>query len=324
MRLLSFAALFLAAACANAKQPVAVQPQTPAPQAATTVVKAPPAPAPANATPAAATVDADPALWVVKDADTTIYLFGTIHVLKPGLSWFDEAVKTAFDNSDELRLEMVLPPAGEAQAAAMKLGTTTSGPTLPEQLPPALRPRYFNTLANYGLPATALDRFRPWFAANNLTILPLMKLGFALDSGAEQVLTRAAKDAGKPVTGFETLNEQLGYFAGLSESAQVVYLKGVIDEIDTVGTTVDSMVASWSKGDPDGLAKLLNDDLNDNPELAKTLLADRNARWADWIAARMAKPGTVFIAVGAGHLAGKDSVQAKLAAKGIKATRILY
>jgi uncharacterized protein YbaP (TraB family) len=284
--------------------------------------------APAPAAEAAATpagmVDADPALWVVKDADTTIYLFGTIHVLKPGLSWFDEAVKTAFDRSDELRLEMVLPPAEEAQAAALKLGKTESGPTLPERLPPALRPRYFATLSAYGLPATALDRFTPWFAANNLTILPLMKLGFALDSGAEQVLTRAAKEAGKPVTGFETLNEQLGYFAGLSETAQVVYLKGVIDEIDTVGKTVDGMVAEWSKGDPDGLAKLLNDDLDSNPELAKTLLADRNARWADWIAARMARPGTVFIAVGAGHLAGKDSVQAKLAAKGLKAERVAY
>ena len=112
--------------------------------------------------------------------------------------------------------------------------------------------------------------------------------------------------------------------AGLSETAQVVYLKGVIDEIDTVGKTVDGMVAEWSKGDPDGLAKLLNDDLDSNPELAKTLLADRNARWADWIAARMAKSGTVFIAVGAGHLAGKDSVQAKLAAKGLKAERVAY
>ena len=118
-----------------------------------------------------------------------------------------------------------------------------------------------------------------------------MKLGFALDSGAEQVLTRAAKDAGKPVTGFETLDQQLGYFAGLSDKAQVVYLTGVIDEIDTVGKTVDGMVAEWSKGDPDGLAKLLNDDLDDNPELAKTLLADRNARWADWIAARMDQAG---------------------------------
>ena len=304
--------------------PVAVVPQTPAPLAGAATVEAPPAPPPPSTTPAAATTDADPALWVVKDADTTIYLFGTIHVLKPGLSWFDEAVKTAFDAAGELRLEMVTPPPEVTQAIALKAGTTTTGPTLPARLGPKTRARYLKTLADYGLPATALDRFQPWFAANNLTILPLLKLGYALDSGAEQVLTRAAKDQGKAISGFETLPEQLGFFAGLSAPAQLTYLTGVIDELPSVGTTVDAMVANWSRGDPAALAKLLNDDLTSNPELARVLLKQRNLRWAGWIAQRMATPGTVFVAVGAGHLAGADSVQAHLARRGLKATRVAY
>ncbi|MES2753984.1 MAG: TraB/GumN family protein [Pseudomonadota bacterium] len=313
-----FAALF-AASCVH--QPAAVAPQTPAPLAAAAVVAAPAAPAPAQAPTA---TDADPALWVVKDADTTIYLFGTIHVLKPGLSWFDEGVKTAFDASDELRLELVFPAAAEAQAIALKAGTSTGTVTLPDRLSPAARAKYLATLSEFGLPATALDRFQPWFAANNLTVLPLLKLGYALDSGAEQVLTRAAKDAGKPVSGFETMTEQLGFFASLSERAQIAYLSSVLDELPKVGTTVETMVGEWGKGDPAALAKLLNDGLDDNRELATVLLNDRNARWAGWIANRLATPGTVFVAVGAGHLAGADSVQAKLAAKGLTATRVLY
>lgn len=297
--------------------------------AAFTLMTAAPAWAQSAPKPAAAPAElpageADPALWVVKDKDTTIYLFGTIHVLKPGLSWFDEAVKAAFDKSDELRLEMVLPEAGAAQAAAMRIGTTATGPALPDRLPAAARERYYTTLTGLGLPRQGLDRFQPWFAANNLTVIPLTRLGYALDSGAEQVLTRAAKAAGKPTSGFETLDEQLGFFAGLSDGAQVRYLTKVIDELPEVGKTVETMVSHWSRGDPAALARLLNDDLEETPELARVLLADRNARWADWIAARMARPGTVFVAVGAGHLAGRDSVQHKLAERGVRAERVAY
>lgn len=317
MRVLALPVLLLAS-CSHA--PAAAPPQTPVPPAAAVVV-APPAPAPA---PTPATVDADPALWVVRDADTTIYLFGTVHVLKPGLGWFDEAVRDAFDKSDSLVLELVMPAPEAAQAAALKAGTTTEGPGLTQRLPPATRAKYLAELAAFGIPAAAFDRFRPWFAANNLSILPLLRMGYKLDSGAEQVLTAAAKAAGKPVAGLETLDEQLGFFAGLSERAQLGYLGSVVDDLPEMGRTIDSMVADWSRGDPDALARLLNEGLVDTPELARVLLEDRNARWAGWIAARLAKPGTVFIAVGAGHLAGKAGVQAKLAARGLRAERVVY
>ena len=307
--------LLLLAGCAPGP---AVAPQTPAPHAAVTV-------SPTAAKPAPASVDADPALWVVKDDDTTIYLFGTVHVLKPGLSWFDEAVKAAFDKSDTLVLELVMPAADVAQASALRAGTAPVGtPPLSQRLPPAARARYLAQLTSLGIPAAAFDRFTPWFAANNLAILPLLRLGYAPDSGAEQVLTRAAKDAGKPVTGLETLDEQLGFFAMLSPKAQLGYLVNVVDEMPELAPTIDAMVADWSRGDPEALAKLLNEGLTETPELSKVLLSDRNARWADWIAKRLDTPGTVFVAVGAGHLAGREGVQAKLARRGLTATRIVY
>ena len=307
----------LLAGCSH--QRTAVVPQTPAPQAAVAVVTTE-APAPVILP----VVDADPALWVVRDADTTVYLFGTVHVLKPGLGWFDEAVKKAFDSSDTLVLELVMPGPEVAQAAALRAGTTDTGPTLTEQLPRATRSKYLLGLADFGIPPAAFDRFRPWFAANNLSILPLLRMGYKLDSGAEQVLTRAAKEQGKPVAGLETLDEQLGFFAGLSQGAQIGFLKSVVDDLPSMGKTIDTMVADWSRGDPAALARLLNEGLTETPELAKVLLNDRNARWAAWIQKRLDTPGTVFVAVGAGHLAGRNSVQAKLAARGLTATRIQY
>lgn len=280
--------------------------------------------APAPAAAPAATTDADPALWVVKDDDTTIYLFGTVHVLRPGLSWFDEAVKTAFDASDEVVLELVLPDDATAQAAVMKHAVNTSGTTLTAMLPEDERAAYLQSLTNIGVPPAALDQYQPWFAATNLSIMTLMKAGYDANSGAEKVITAAAKEAGKPVSGLETMDQQLGFFSGLSKDSQIALLTSTVEELPNATKMTDDMVAKWGAGDPQGLGELMNESLRETPELSKVLLADRNARWAEWINTRMAKPGTVFIAVGAGHLAGNDSVQAMLAKRKLTATRVDY
>lgn len=281
--------------------------------------------APAKPAAAAATKDADPALWVVKDADTTIYLFGTVHVLKPGLSWFDEAVKAAFDKSDTVALEMVMPDPATMQGVIMKAAMAPqTDPALTTKLPEASRPAYAAALTSVGMPASALDRFEPWFAAMTLAMAPLPKLGYDPNSGAEMTITAAAKAANKQLIGLETFEQQIGFFDTMPEDLQVKYLASTVKEFNNVGPLLDKMVAQWSAGDPDALGKTMNEEMRKTPEVGKILLSDRNARWADWISARMAKPGTVFIAVGAGHLAGNDSVQAYLAKHNLKAERIQY
>jgi uncharacterized protein YbaP (TraB family) len=300
--------------------------------AAPAILLAPPAtaqsaPAP-MATPAVtasvSTTDADPALWVVKDKDTTIYLFGTIHVLKPGLSWFDDGVKKAFDSSDELVLEMVQPDQATMQNIILSKAYSLNGPTLIERLPEADRGSYLNAMNSLGIPPAAFDRAQPWFAATNLSLLPLMKLGYDPKSGPETVLTAAAATEKKAIEGLETPEQQIGYLAGLPDKVQLAFLESTLKELPKTAETMDGMVSAWSRGDPDALAKYMNDGLDDSPELAKTLLFDRNARWAQWIKARLDKPGTVFIAVGAGHLAGDKSVIDQLKALKIKAKRVAY
>ena len=280
---------------------------------------------PASVAAATATTDADPALWVVKDDDTTIYLFGTVHVLKPGLSWFDEAVKDAFDKSDEMMLELVMP---EDQAAVAKtmmpLAMDTTGKTIPSRLTADELKAYQAALVSVGVPANAFDSFEPWFPAMTLSVLPLTKLGYDPEQGAEKLLTKFAKDNSKPVAGLETLEEQLGFFDKLPETQQVAFLNALVKDIDKLGPMLDKMVGLWAKGDPDGLAVTMNESMAATPELAQILLYDRNARWADQIKTRMDKPGTVFIAVGAGHLAGDKSVQDYLKDRGLTATRIAY
>jgi hypothetical protein len=267
--------------------------------------------------------DVDPALWVVKDEDTTIYLFGTVHILKPGLSWFDEGVKTAFDASDRLVLEMVEPPAAETQALFSKLAIDTSGKTLRSKMTDSDRPIYEAALGKIGLPAEALDPLDPWAAAVTISVVAMQKQGFDINSGAEKQLTAAAKAVSKPIGGVETIEYQLGIFDNMPESEQVRFLIESAKVIDNSEQMMDRMVALWGTPDPEGLGRLMNEGLSSRA-LYDALLTRRNANWAKWIDEQMEKPGTTFMAVGAGHLAGPTSVQALLPAYGLSAERVAY
>ena len=277
------------------------------------------------ATPTRATAnEADPALWVIKNKDTTIYLFGTVHVLKPGLRWFDNRIKKAFDSSDELVLEMVQPDTATMQKIVLNKAYSKDGPTLTLRLPAADRAGYLKALADLGLPSAAFDHAQPWFVATNLSILPLLKLGYDLSSGPETVLTKAAKDSKKPIEGLETADQQIGFLSNLPAATQIKFLTSTIKDLPKTAESMNGMVAAWSQGDPDKLGAFMNEGMEDSPYLATALLFDRNARWAQWIRGRLGQPGTVFIAVGAGHLAGKLSVIDQLKTLGIRATRVAY
>jgi len=267
--------------------------------------------------------DVDPALWVVKDADTTIYLFGSVHLLKPGLGWFDDGVKTAFDASDQLVLELVEPPAAEVQALFGKLAMDQQGKTLRSKMNDADRAVYEAALGKLGVPATALDPFDPWAAGLTLSLLSMQKSGFDPNSGVEKQLTAAANVSKKPIAGLETMAFQLGVFDALPEAEQVQFLVETAKEIDDVSSTFDKMVDLWAAADTESLGQLMNEGLTSRT-LYDALLTKRNANWAKWISAKMAQPGVTFIAVGAGHLAGSTSVQALLPAYGLNATRVAY
>lgn len=261
--------------------------------------------------------DAHPALWTVKRGDTTIYLFGTTHALKPEVTWFDGPIKAAFEQSQELVLE-VLEPDPARMAAIVGAAMTSDTRPLIDRLPEKERPAYVQRLATYGLPPAAFDRFDPWFAMVNFSGLALRKAGYDTDLSCEHILLAAARNSGKALAGLETPEQQFGYFKSAPLPLQLESLVRLLDREDNTAEVVDNIARLWRGGDPEGVAAAMNAEFT-SPAFAKTIITDRNARWAQWIEARLTRPGIVFVAVGAGHLGGKDSVQAVLAQGGIKA-----
>lgn len=269
--------------------------------------------------------DSKPAIWVVKDRDTTIYLFGTFHLIKPGTPWFNEAVKKAYDKSDTLVTEIVNPANDAAtQQMSIKYMMSNDGKKISERLTPEQLAKYKAYLTETKIPAEAFDPLDPWAAGLALTLMQYMKTGATPEAGAEAVLEADAKATKKTSLALETAEDQFKWLDATPMQEQVDGLIAIVEDQGKADALMKNMVIAWNAGKPDDLANLINSEFAKTPATAQTLLYDRNAKWADWIEKRMATPGTVFIAVGAGHLAGKDSVQDYLKAKKIKSKRIKY
>lgn len=261
-----------------------------------------------------------PALWKVADADTTIYLFGTIHALPKGVPWLNEKLADAVDSADELVTEVDLSSEAALQASLLKKGALPAGQTLRGLMKSKERAAFEKSVAAMGMPLNAMDRMKPWSAGLMLSLLPMMQAGFSPDAGVEQVLNSRLPPA-KPRAALETIDFQLNLFDTLPMDTQLKYLREVVQALPDQMRSLEAMIADWVKGDADGLAKLMNAGDND-PQFAERLLYARNRDWAGWIERRLAQPGTVFVAVGAGHLAGEKSVQDELARRGITTARV--
>jgi hypothetical protein len=285
------------------------------------LLAASPALADNHAAPEAPAAAKGPALWKVADEDTTIYLFGTVHVLPKGVEWYDATIADALTGADVLVTEIPMDAASEAhlQQLTMTNGMLPAGTTLRSLLTPEQTVTYEAALAKIGAPPAAFDQFKPWLAGLTLSLLPLMQQGYDPNSGVERVLLGKVGD--KPRGALETAEFQLGIFDGMPQDAQISFMMEAAAGMDEVKPLLDRMVAEWAEGDAVQLAEVMNEGMTD-PAVAEALLYSRNANWAEWIDARLDQPGTVFVAVGAGHLAGAKSVQDYLAQKSIATERV--
>jgi len=246
-----------------------------------------PAPAPSD----------QPAMFVVRDADTTIYIFGTFHALDGRSQWFGNQVRSAFEQSDELVLETLVPER-----------------PMPGQLTAPLR-------------APSVTPSASFLATTRLAISAGRAQGMQVANGADMVLRHVAEAEGKPVEGLETLQLQIDMFNHIPASAAAAPQPRAGQPVesgsmDGLSKAMGDMQAAWKRGDQSVFVRMLGQLQKASPETYRMMFTERNQRWADWIRARMQSPGTVFVAVGAGHLAGPDSLLVRLAERGIPSQRV--
>ncbi len=268
---------------------------------------------------------AEPGLWLAKGPSATIYLFGTIHVLHKNQVWETPAIARALADSQELWLEV--PDPGDAKALQPLIAQLGSDPQHPlsTKLPPQVLAHLDAVAKSIGMREgeQGLEPMRPWLAAVALEDGLLVHAGFDPGSGVEPLLLRDAVAAGKPVRGFETLEQQMRFFADLPSALERELLENTLEDFDQGAEQINALVDAWSNGDDAAIARAANDELRTSfPELYRTILVERNDRWAEAIAQMLKGVGVKFVAVGAAHLAGPDSVQIALQRRGVVVERL--
>jgi len=261
---------------------------------------------------------ARPAMWLVEDDDTHIYMLGTMHALPPGTDWNRGKVADAVGAADELMLELSPRELAAAGDVFRELAPRSAPLAMSARLPAKALAGYRTIEGDSDLGGDTLD---DWAVLVLMGQRVAQRAELSPADGVEAGLTAAFIKAGKPVRGLESAKAQLTLFETLDPDTQRTLLVRAAENSARAESDVLAMTAAWSRGDADALAKVVNEDVDQVPAARKAILTDRNRRWSAWVKRRLDQPGTVLMAVGAGHLVGTDSVPAMLAAEGLKVTR---
>lgn len=251
-----------------------------------------------------------PALWVVKDYDTTLYLFGTVHLLPPDMSWLRDDVKDVFDRSGTVFFEADSGRDGQIEATVLtqSLGFYSNGIRLTDKFD-RYQLRLLEAAAlSSGTPLAALQNMKPWLAAEILTLAAAEQAGLSAAISADEALKSRALRQQKNIRYLDTVESQIRASADQPGFVQEIIIMDALEGYNSLGDNLKRTADAWSIGRTNDLLQNVNKTKARSPELYQALFTDRNRQWAKTLTRYMEDSGTAFAAVGAGHLLGEDSL----------------
>jgi uncharacterized protein YbaP (TraB family) len=263
---------------------------------------------------------ADPPMWIVRDADSELVLFGSVHLLPPGLAWRTAALDAALARAEDLWLELPVDEASQQQGArlAQQRMLLPKGQTLDGQLSPAGRARLRRVAPTLGLTAQQLQPLRPWMAEVTLTVALAQRAGATTGGGVEQTIVRDPNLTARR-RAFETVEQQVALFADAPPREQAQALEQTLREIEEDPLSYERLAKAWAASDLAALqAEALDPMQKESPALFKRLVADRNRAWTAKIVERLKGSGKTVVVVGAGHLIGPQGLPQRLRALGYR------
>lgn len=250
-------------------------------------------------------------LWQVEADRNQVYLLGSVHLLKPEDYPLPEPMEAAFSEAETLVFEV--DPASltsvSSQFTLMSYAQPEAGESLRASLSPETYALAEQRASELGLPLLIFDPLEPWFFALTLTPLKLMSLGFEAQYGIDLYFYQKLKDTDKKVKALETLTDQLDLFDTLPASTQESFLLQTLEELDTLGSDMDTIVATWKAGDTEAMQHFLLDSFERHPDLRDRVLLQRNRNWLPAIEGFIGREdGDYLVIVGAAHLIGSEGI----------------
>jgi len=257
-------------------------------------------------------------LWKAESDRGTLYLQGSVHLLKASDYPLDPAIEEAYAKSDTLIFEtdltLMLTP--ESQQLLLQKALLSSGKSLQDELEPETYALLAEKLSDSGLPPVAMQRFKPWFATMTLMVMRMQAMGLDPNLGLDQYFHRKALADQKTEVGLESVEFQINLFDALSDDNQDGYTKHALKEIEQMEILLDDMLQTWKAGDLEQLNAMMMDSFKDYPDMYRQFVTDRNKAWAEKLEGLADKDKTCMVVVGTAHLAGKEGLLELLKAKG--------
>jgi hypothetical protein len=262
-------------------------------------------------------------LWELHGKHNTVYLLGSIHVLRLSDYPLAPALLEAYGNAKSVVMEVNLEEATSLQVQAEMLSSATlpEGKTLPAVLGTERYERAERIAHGLGIELSTFDQFAPWFAAEAISQLQLTQLGFQGASGVEMYFIERARTDGKSVAGLETIHDQISVFQTMPMDTQAEYLVSSLEQAHDLPQEVESMVHAWQRGDTQWFVTHLRAEFGQDSRLYESILGQRNRKWLPKIEALLNEDKNYLVIVGTGHLAGPGSVIDLLKKDGIAATQ---
>jgi len=262
-----------------------------------------------------------PPLWIVEKDGKTLYLFGSIHLLPPQTHWQRDELDRAWAASQVFVFEAPLDDGGAEMLRFVETGgRLPDGQSLKDVLPPTVHEDMQKAAWSVQYPPKLLEPLRPWLAAVYLELYSYIQAGFSSYYGVDHVIEQDAKERGAELAYFETVPEQLSYFAKLDRKTETAYLKAAVKGVLEEPDMPNALLMAWASGETRDLAKLIDEGFEEVPRLRSQLLVARNKKWIPRLREMIASEKTHFVTVGVGHLVGRDGLVQMLRAKGYKVT----
>ena len=258
-------------------------------------------------------------MWQIDGATNTIYLLGSIHLLRAEDHPLPRVIDDAYEDAEIIVMELDMDDIDPlyTQTAFNEAGVMTDGGTLRDLMGEELYAQAEVAADAVDIPLDMLAQSEPWLAAMTAELMMLYRIGFNPLLGVEMTMTSRATADSKPIEGLESVDEQLGFLDGLPLDAQREMLLQTLLQGAAMSESVDALIRAWRNGDIATLERELLDELQQQEELYTALIVDRNRRWAETIAAWVNDEQDYLVVVGALHLVGDDGVPAMLADRGI-------
>jgi uncharacterized protein YbaP (TraB family) len=258
-------------------------------------------------------------LWRIDGESNSIYLLGSIHLLRASDHPLPSAIDRAYEDADIIVMELDMDDLDpvKTQIAFNAAGVMRDGTTLRDLMGEANYAQAEKAAAAIDIPLDMLAQSEPWLAAMTVELMMLYRIGFDPTLGIEMTMSARAAMDGKPIEGLETVEEQLSFLDGLSLDAQREMLLQTLVESAAISESIDELIHAWRHGDTAVLEEGLLSSIEDSSELHEALITQRNRRWADTISAWLSDNRDYLVVVGALHLVGEDGVPALLEERGI-------